>query len=64
MTLIFFMFLTHLTAPVIKIFSSDFESLSAYHLTGKNLSFDFYPKAVYIECKFWISRSAIIHIQN
>ena len=53
MTLIFFIVLTHLTALVIKIFSSDFESVSAYHLTGKNLIFDFYPKGVYIECKFW-----------
>ena len=31
----------------------------AEHLTGKYLSFDFYPKAVYFECKFWIFRSAI-----
>ena len=23
-----------------------------------------YPKAVYFECKFWISRSAITHVQN
>ena len=28
------------------------------------LSFEFYPKAVYFECKFWILRSAITHIQN
>ena len=28
------------------------------------LWFDFYPKAVYFECKFWISRSAITHVQN
>ena len=34
-------------------FPSDFESV-----------FDFYPKAVYFECKFWISRSAITHVQN
>ena len=49
--------------PVIKkttsCFPSDFESVFAYHLTGKILSFDFYPKAVYFECKFWISRSTI-----
>ena len=32
--------------------------------TGKILSFDFYPKAVYFECKVWISRSAISRIQN
>ena len=30
----------------------------AQHLTGKILRFDFYPKAVYFECKFCISRSA------
>ena len=35
-------------------FSSDFERVFAYHLTGKILSFEFYPKAVYFECKFWI----------
>ena len=33
-------------------FSSDFESVFAEHLTGKILSFDFYPKAVYFDCKF------------
>ena len=32
-------------------------------MTGKILSFDFYPKAVYFECKFWISRSAITQVQ-
>ena len=42
----------------ISLFSSDFESVFAYHLTDKILSFDFYPKAVYFECTFWISRSA------
>ena len=36
----------------------------AYHLTGKILSFEFYPKAVYFECKFGILRSAITHVQN
>ena len=45
-------------------FSSDFERVFAYHLTGKSLSFEFYPKAVYFECKFWILRSAITHVQN
>ena len=45
-------------------FPSDFERVFAYHLTGKMLSFEFYPKAVYFECKFWILRSAIIHVQN
>ena len=34
------------------IFSSDFESVFAQHQPGKFLSFDFYPKAVYFECKF------------
>ena len=41
----------------ISLFSSDFESVFAYHLTDKILSFDFNPKAVYFECKIWISRS-------
>ena len=45
-------------------FSVDFESVFAKHLTGKILSFVFYPKAVYFVCKFWISRSAITHAQN
>ena len=45
-------------------FPSDFESMFAYRLTGKILSFEFYPKAVYFECKFWILRSAITHVQN
>ena len=44
--------------------SSDFESVFAKDPTGKILSFVFYPKAVYFECKFWISRSAITHVQN
>ena len=35
-------------------FSSDFESVIAQHLIGKILNFDFYPKANYFECKFWI----------
>ena len=29
-------------------------------LRDQSLSFDFYPKAVYFECKFWISRSALL----
>ena len=45
-------------------FSSFFERVFAYHLTGKILSFKFYPKAVYFEGKFWILRSAITHVQN
>ena len=45
-------------------FSSDFERVFAYRLTGKILSFEFYPKAVYFECKFWILRSAITYVQN
>ena len=45
-------------------FPSDFESVFTYRLTGKILSFEFYPKAVYFECKFWILRSAITHVQN
>ena len=34
------------------------------HLPGKGLSFEFYPKAVYFKCKFWISRSAIARVQK
>ena len=37
---------------IISFFSSDFESVFAKHPTGKILSFVFYPKAVYFECKF------------
>ena len=49
---------------IISFFSSDFKSVFAKHPTGKILSFVFYPKAVYFECKFWIARSAITHVQN
>ena len=49
---------------IISFFSSDFESVFDKHPTGKILSFVFYPKAVYFKCKFWISRSAITHVQN
>ena len=49
---------------IISFFSSNFESVFAKHPAGKILSFVFYPKAVYFECKFWISRSAIAHVQN
>ena len=45
-------------------FPSDFESVFTYRLTGKILSFEFYSKAVCFECKFWILRSAITHVQN
>ena len=30
----------------------------------KACSLEFYPKSVYFECHFWISRSAETHIQN
>ena len=54
--------------PVIKkvtsLFPSDFISVFVWHLTGKILSFEFYSKAVFFECKFRIWRSAIIHVQN
>ena len=46
----------------ISFFPSDFGSVFA--LTVKVLSFEFYPKAVYLESKFWNSRSAITHVQN
>ena len=54
----------HYDQKIIYFFPSDFESLFAEHLTGKVLSFEFYPKAVYFECKFWISGFAITHVQN
>ena len=34
----------------ISVFPSDFESVFVWHLTGKILSFKFYPKAVFFEC--------------
>ena len=49
---------------ITSFFSSDSESVFAEHLIGKIWRFDFYPKAVYFECKFWISRSVITHVQN
>ena len=49
---------------IISFFSSDFGSVFAKHATGKILSFVFYPKAVYFEYKFWISRSAITRVQS
>ena len=39
---------------IISFFSSDFESVFAKHPTGKILSFVFYRKAVYFECKFQV----------
>ena len=54
----------HYDHKIISFYYSDFESVFAKHPTGKILSFVFYPKAVYFECKFWISRSAITHVQN
>ena len=54
----------HYDQKLISFSPSDFESVFAQHLTGKVLSFEFSPKAVYFECKFWISRSAITHIQK
>ena len=49
---------------IISLFSSNFESVFAKHSTGKILSFVFYLKAVYFDCKFWISGSAITHVHN
>ena len=46
------------------LFPSDFKSVFVWHLTGKILSFEFYPKAVFFECKFRISRSAIVRVQK
>ena len=45
-------------------FSSDFKSLFVWHLTGKILRFEFYPKIVFFECKFRILRSAITLVQD
>ena len=39
---------------IIPFFYSDFKSVFAEHPAGKILSFAFYPKAVYFECKFRI----------
>ena len=46
------------------LFPTDFKSVFVWHFTGKILSFEFYPKAVFFERKFRISRPAIIHVQN
>ena len=46
------------------LFPSDFKSVFVWHLTDKILSFEFYPKAVFFECNFRISLSAIVHLQN
>ena len=46
------------------MFPLDFESVFYEHLAGEIFSFDFCPKAVYVAYKFWISRSAITHVQN
>ena len=46
------------------LFPSDVKSVFVWHLTHKILSFEFYPKDVSFECKFRISRSAIVHVQN
>ena len=54
----------HNDQKIISFFPSDSESVFAYHLTGKVLSFEFYPKAIYFERKFSISRSAITHVQS
>ena len=48
----------------ITFFSSDFKILFVWHLTGKILRFEFYPKIVFFECKFRILRSAITLIQD
>ena len=58
----------HLSATMIKtstsLFPSDFKSVFVWHLTGKILSFEFCSKAVFFECKFRISRSTFVHVQN
>ena len=51
-----------LSATMIKkscsFFLQSLKACSRNNLTGKILGVDFYPKAVYFECKVWISRSA------
>ena len=34
------------------LFPWDFKSVFVWHITCKILSFEFYPKAVFFECKF------------
>ena len=46
------------------LFPWDFNSVFVWHITCKILSFEFYSKAVFFECKFRISRSAIVQVQN
>ena len=46
------------------LFPSDFKNVFVWHLTGKILSFKFYPKAVFFACKFRMSQSAIVHVHN
>ena len=46
------------------LFPSDFKSVFVWHLTGKILTFEFYPKAVFFEWQFRFSRSAIAHVQK
>lgn len=41
------------------LFSSDFESVFAWHLRAEISSSDFYPKTAQFKCKFWILRSTI-----
>ena len=40
------------------------KSMFVWHLICKNSSFKLYRKAVFFECKFRISLSAIVHGQN
>lgn len=49
---------------ITSLYPSDFESAFVWHLTGEILSFEFYPKAIFFERKFGISRSAVVHVQN
>ena len=49
---------------ITSFFPSGFKRVFLSHLTGRILRFEFYPKAVFFECKFRISRSVIIHGQD
>ena len=46
------------------LFPSGLRSVFVWHFIGKILSFEFYPKAVFFEWKFRISRSAFVHVKN
>ena len=46
------------------VFPSDFRRVFVWHLTGKILNLEFYPEAVFFECKLRISWSNITYDQD